>query len=229
MPSLPDALLLDLDGTLVDSEMIHAQSIVRAIESFAIQLTDDEHAFVVGHAWQDIFRELRLGERTSYDLAAIQQAAVREKEAMFSDRGYGYSPLPGAIELVELAANLGIPMAIVSGSCRAEIDQTLGHLGFADRLRFFLGSDDYERGKPAPDGYLMAAERLGAAPGACLVFEDSTSGIAAALAAGMRVVANAATMAGLPEHARQDQRAAHRVVETLEGLTEHDLRAMMEP
>lgn len=226
MPELPDAVLFDLDGTLVDSEAVHAESIARAIEGHGVELLPKERAFVIGHAWQDIYEELRLGERTPLDLPGLQAASVVAKEHMFAE-GVRFEPMPGAQDLVELVASLGLPMVIVSGSCRAEIEQTFAFLPFAHRFRFYLGADDCPRGKPAPDPYVIAADRLGVAHRRCLVFEDSAAGIDAALAAGMRVIATSACVASLPAHARQDQSRAHRVVDGLEGLTEADLRAIM--
>ena len=111
--------------------------------------------------------------------------------------------------------------------------QTIGwlveneHLGIADHLTFYMGCEDYPRGKPAPDGFLAAASRLGVPAARSLVVEDSEAGIAAGLAAGMRVLATSSCnpAPGSPGH--QDQRRAHRVVSSLAGLSADDLRALM--
>ena len=100
--------------------------------------------------------------------------------------------LEGARELVSLLSGADIPVAIVSGSSRAEIKEALVELGFESQLAFYMGAEDYPEGKPAPDGYLKAARRLNVEPKDCLVFEDSEAGIASARNAGMRVVATSA-------------------------------------
>ncbi len=225
---LPDALLLDLDGTLVDSEPIHAESIARALASSGVELTLDERAYVWGHAWQDIYRELHVERRTGIGLRELQELAVLEKTKMFME-GVRLPILPGATELVRLATAMGLPVAIVSGSCRAEIEQMLPHLGIADELAFFLGAEDYPRGKPAPDSYLTAAARLLVKPASCVVIEDSEAGIAAGLTAGMRVLASRAGNPPHGTHGHQDQGRAHRVVDDLACVAERDLRALMDP
>jgi beta-phosphoglucomutase-like phosphatase (HAD superfamily) len=103
--------------------------------------------------------------------------------------------------------------AVVSGSSRAEVEMTLRALGVLDRFPFFLGAEDTARGKPHPDGYQLAAERLQVAPGECVVLEDSHAGISAGKAAGMGVIAvRAGNFAGQP----QDE--AHCVVDSLAAV-----------
>lgn len=225
-PGLPRALLLDLDGTLVDSEAVHTESIQRALSASGIVLDEAERRFVIGHAWQEIYATLRVAERTGMGLSELQRAAVQAKDAMFEE-GIGFSVVAGARELVALGAELAIPMAIVSGSCRAEIAQALELLGIGDYLEFYLGAEDYSRGKPAPDGYLAAATQLRVDPDGCLVFEDSEAGIASARAAGMRVVATRAANAppGSPDH--QDQSAAIEILDDLTPVSADLLRRWM--
>lgn len=226
---LPHAVLLDLDGTLVDSESFHAESIARYMAGRGVRLDERERAFVIGHAWQDIHSELRVHERLGDDLAALQAGSAQAKIGMRSE-GMGLRVLDGARELVELLCGLTIPIAIVSGSSRAEIAEALDELGFAARLQFFLGAEDYPRGKPAPDGYLHAAERLAIAPARTLVFEDSHAGIASGLAAGMRVIATAAANPPAGTAGHQDQSRAHLRLADLRAI-DHALlwRAMTEP
>lgn len=226
-PRLPSALLLDLDGTLIDSEAIHAEGIARFLAEYGIALDERERAFVIGHAWQEIHAHLRVAERLGLDLPALQRGSIAAKERMFAE-GVRIPALAGAIELVHEVADAGVPVAIVSGSCRAEIEHALEDLGFGARLAFYLGAEDYPRGKPAPDGYLAAASRLGASPARCLVVEDSAAGIAAALEAGMRVLATAACNPPPGAVGHQDQRGAHRIVAGLAGVGLADLVALME-
>ena len=81
------------------------------------------------------------------------------------------------------------PIAIVSGSAREDIARNIAMLGITEQVRFFISYEDCSPGKPHPGGYLLAAARLGVPPAACVVFEDSTAGVAAARAAGMHCVA----------------------------------------
>jgi beta-phosphoglucomutase-like phosphatase (HAD superfamily) len=218
---LPAALLLDLDGTLVDSEAVHAESIDRCFRARGLLLSAEERDFVVGHAWQEIFAHLRVEARLGISLRALQDEAIALKERELRAGTLQMPVMPGGAALVVNMHEREVPVAIVSGSCRAEIEQVLPRLGVAERLSFYLGAEDYPRGKPAPDGYLLAARRLGVAPDRCLVVEDSHAGIASARAAGMRVIATrgANPPPGAPGH--QDQGAAHRIVGGLDAI---DLR-----
>jgi len=80
-------------------------------------------------------------------------------------------------------------VAIVSGSTRRQVAAAIELMAIEDHLQFYLGSEDYPYGKPDPSCFLLAARRLGVAPDRCLVFEDSTAGVRAAKAAGMRCIA----------------------------------------
>jgi len=81
------------------------------------------------------------------------------------------------------------PVAIVSGSTRRQVSDAITLMGVGERLQFYLGSEDYPRGKPDPACFLLAAKRFGIDPAECLVFEDSSAGVSAAKAAGMHCVA----------------------------------------
>jgi HAD superfamily hydrolase (TIGR01509 family) len=224
---LPAAVLLDMDGTLVDSEAVYAEAIARYMASRGVVLDERERSFVIGHAWQDIYTELRVAERVGVDLVTMQRGAIAMRESMRAE-GIELHVLDGARELVATIARLDLPMAVVSGSCRAELGEAIELLGIGRHLRLVLGSEDYPHGKPAPDGYLAAARLLAVAPADCLVFEDSQAGVASALAAGMRVVATAAANRPVGDPGHQDQRRAHRIVPGLAGIDAAFLQAVME-
>ena len=94
---------------------------------------------------------------------------------------------PGAEKLMEFLDNNGIKYAIASGSSAKSVEHHLKELGVYERFAAFACGNDVKNGKPAPDVFLLAAERLGAEPGNCFVFEDSSNGVRAAHAAGMKV------------------------------------------
>ncbi|PRQ10042.1 Sugar phosphatase YfbT [Enhygromyxa salina] len=225
-PMLPAAVLLDMDGTLIDSESVYAEAIARYMASRGVELDERERSFVIGHAWQDIYVELRVAERVGVDLVAMQTGSINMRDQMRAE-GIELTVLDGARELVAILAELEIPTAVVSGSCRAELGEAIELLGIGPSLRMYLGAEDYTRGKPAPDGYLAAAKQLEVAPARCLVFEDSSAGIGSGLAAGMRVVATAAANRPVGDPGHQDQRGAHRIVQDLTGIDADFLRAVM--
>lgn len=201
------AILFDMDGTLAETESLWTETLVRALRKRGWEMDEEDRAFVVGHSFQDIYEHLRAKYGLAISSEALQGWMNEEKEAVF---GEALQPLPGAVEAVRRLGRKW-PVALVSGSPREDVEFVLGRLGLQDAFHLKLGVEDYPRGKPAPDGFLEAARRLGVPPEACVVFEDSTAGIRAAKAAGMCCIAvQAGNFSG------QDQSEADLVISTLE-------------
>ena len=224
---LPQAVFLDMDGTLIDSESVYTEALVRFMASRGVELDEHERTFILGHAWPDIHAELRIEQRLGLDLTATQAEVTAMREPMRAE-GIDFEVLEGARELVATLTRLEVPVMVVSGSCRAELVEAIALLGIGDQLRTYYGCEDYSRGKPAPDGYLAAARHLGVEPSACVVFEDSEAGIASGLAAGMRVVATSAANRPPETPGHQDQAKAHRIVSSLAGIDDAFLRSVMQ-
>ncbi len=216
----PAAVLFDFDGTLIDREPLIERAVVAVCHSAGLE--PPAGSVVIGRAWQDIHADLAVADRLGWSVADLVDRTRAEAAARIA-AGDRPVVIAGGADLIARLATAGIPVAIVSGSTRAELDDGIEQLGIGSHLRFRLGAEDYRSGKPDPEGFLLAATRLGVAPGGCVVFEDSSVGIAAGLAAGMRVVgvAQANRAPGHPGH--QDLSAAHRVVS---DLTEVDDRLL---
>jgi HAD superfamily hydrolase (TIGR01509 family) len=114
------------------------------------------------------------------DAAAFFPEITRELYALFDAE---LAPYPDALEAVAELRARGVPLAVASSSPRERLDRTLNHIGLAFPVS--VAGDEIEHGKPAPDMFLVAAERLGVAPERCVVVEDSAPGVAAGVAAGM--------------------------------------------
>ena len=184
----PEAFLFDLDGTLIDSEMLWARAIVGWLAEHDIAAdTDDIAALVIGHSWLDIHASLH--ER--FPSLPNQSAARDATELRIHYSRLSTDPsaiiIPSAVAFYKMAATFA-PCAIVSGSPRNDVAEAAKLCGIDRETAFSLGAEDYARGKPAPDGYLLAARRFGVAPEKCVVFEDSTAGVRSGLSAGMNVV-----------------------------------------
>jgi HAD superfamily hydrolase (TIGR01509 family) len=176
------AVLLDMDGTLLDTEKVYFNSLVAALN--ASGYTDD--AVALGHAMVGLpgpACEAMLLDRygETFPLAEINRAFLANRDR-FMEAGL---PLkPGTLELLDGLAAADCPMAIVTSSSRSSAERNLSLAGIRSRFDTILTLDDVTRGKPSPDLYLLAARRLGFAPQACIAVEDSNHGVAASHAAG---------------------------------------------
>jgi HAD superfamily hydrolase (TIGR01509 family) len=184
------AYLFDLDGTLVDTEALWTYAIVEMVNSrggsaTAEQLLPD----VIGRCWIDIDRALHrrfpeIGESTLEEDAE----QLRENFQRYVASGKKPEIIKGTVEFFRKAAALA-PCAIVSGSPRHDVVAAAEMCGISDKVSLVLGAGDYAEGKPSPSGYLKAAELLGVEPSDCVVIEDSSVGVRAGVAAGMKVLA----------------------------------------
>jgi HAD superfamily hydrolase (TIGR01509 family) len=192
------AVLLDMDGTLVDTEGFWWDAEVAVFGS-------------LGHALDEAWREVVVGgpmtrsagfliEATGADIT-LPELTVLLNDG-FEERIDSVLPLmPGAARLLaELAAH-EVPMALVSASHRRIIDRVLTSLG-PEHFALTVAGDEVERTKPYPDPYLLAAAGLGADPARCAVIEDTATGVAAAEAAGCHVVAVPSVAPIAPAHRR---------------------------
>ena len=184
----PAAFLFDLDGTLVDTEMLWARAISMFLADRGADMPpNDLAALVFGHSWFDIHSELhRLFPKLPPASSAEDAVALRPYYRRLA-ADPASTVIPGSVEFFRKAARLA-PCVIVSGSPRCDVEAAAETCGIAKQLEFVLGGEDYARGKPAPDGFLKAAEMLDVDASECVVVEDSSAGVAAGRAAGMHVL-----------------------------------------
>lgn len=185
-----EAVIFDLDGVVADSEPLHQVAFQRLFAEQNLRIVDaaDWHRFV-GTSDRHALVEMLHGQTAQLSVEAL----LERKGALFleilAERDSLY---PGVAELIE-SLSARYRLAVASGSLRTAIAAVLA----TRNIRRFFGPtvsvQDVARGKPAPDLYLRAAELVGVAPAACVAIEDSIPGVAAARAAGMRVIAIATT------------------------------------
>jgi len=182
------AVLWDMDGVLVDTAPFHYQAWRALFAGLGKDLSDEEFRRTFGLRNDDILRA-NLGDMPPERLRELG----RRKEELFREAIRGkVQPLPGAVALVRRLRESGVKTAVVSSAPRQNVETLLDALGISDGFDALVAEEDAERGKPDPQGYLVAAERLGERPEDCVVIEDAPGGVEAAKRAGMRCIGLAA-------------------------------------
>ena len=186
MPDTPWLVIFDCDGVLVDSERLNVRTWTGMMRDAGVDFTEaDAVETFVGKAYKD--NRVTLTELTG---AVPDPEWERAWRAEFARSQEELEPVPGAAEAVAAIREIGLQVCVASGSLRAAIATKLARTGldglFPESARF--SAEQVERGKPAPDVFLFAAESMGSPPDRCVVVEDSRAGVEAAVAAGMPVV-----------------------------------------
>jgi HAD superfamily hydrolase (TIGR01509 family) len=180
-----DAVIFDLDGVLVDSEQVWDAAREALVRETGGRWHERATADMMGMSSPEWSRYLHQQLNVPLSPQEINAEVLARVEARYRER---LPLLPGAVEAVErLAARW--PLGLATSSNREIIDLVLERAGLAERFAATVSSEEVERGKPAPDVYLEAAARVDVAPVRAAAVEDSSNGLRAARAAGMRVVA----------------------------------------
>ena len=180
----PAALLLDLDGTLVDSEPVHRAAYRAFFEARGWDPPD--LTLFTGRRAEDVFAA-EPGPWTGHDFDAL----AAEVTALVDGSP---EPVPGATALIGAAHRLGVPVAVVTSAGPAWTQQAIdGPLDSRERIDLIVTADDVVDGKPDPTGYRLACERLCVDPATALAVEDSPAGVQAAVAAGVGEVVGIST------------------------------------
>ena len=219
-----DAILFDFDGVIIDSEPVHLACFRQVLAQRGIALkTEDYYSRYLGFDDHDCFAAVLADNARRVDEGEI--AAMTAEKTALVQRTFAESvtPLPGAIELMRAARLAGVPLAICSGALRHEIEQAGRTVGALDLVDVLVAAMDVVRGKPDPEGYLLAIKLLNVgharpiAPAATWVIEDSPAGIDAGHAAGCRVLAVTTS------YPRDKLAAADRIVDSLAEVRLEDL------
>ncbi|MFJ8078784.1 HAD family hydrolase [Streptomyces sp. NPDC096176] len=179
------AVFLDMDGTLVDTEGFWWDAEVEVFADLGHRLDE---------AWRDVVVGGPMTRSAGYLIEATgADISLAELTVLLNDKfeeriGRGVPMMPGAARLLSELAAHNVPTALVSASHRRIIDRILHSLG-PQHFALSVAGDEVPRTKPHPDPYLLAAQGLGAEPARCAVVEDTATGVASAEAAGCRVVA----------------------------------------
>jgi len=186
LPASAKAFLFDCDGTLIDTMTLHFESWERVLEEHGAEKGVDYEAFLEmgGMSGHEVAARLcRMTGASSDNLDGM----VQRKREVFHEAVHLCKEIPQVADFARRVAKTH-GVAVVSGGHRDAVLRSLEATGLTDLFEVVVTPDMVVNGKPAPDMYLLAAERLGIDPWDCIVFEDGLPGIEAARAAGMRVI-----------------------------------------
>jgi HAD superfamily hydrolase (TIGR01509 family) len=179
------AVIFDCDGVLVNTEDLATASWRKLLARYGHELTDEESRTLLGKPDSLCYRQFAASVALPAEavgmaeLDALLAQAFAAEIAVYED----------TLETLDALRAGSVPIGLATNSSRRRLERTLELTGVAEYFDAVVSADDVPSPKPAPDIYLEAARRLGVPPERCIAIEDSTSGVTAALAAGMRVVA----------------------------------------
>lgn len=188
-----DAVLLDMDGTLVDSEKLYDKADEQMFEKLGITITAEERLALVGI-------NLKAGTKLLLDFHPEINIAYEELADMYEESLLGalrnapeLKLISGVEDWLVALKERGVKMAVASSSTKKMVDYVVDRLNLRNYVQFVINGEMIQNSKPNPEIFLKAAEALGVAPERCAVLEDSGAGIEAAKTAGMFCVAYSGT------------------------------------
>ena len=214
------AVIWDMDGVIADTAPYHLSAWQQVFQKRGVNFTEEDFRRTFGQRNDTIIRNT-LGEETPQ--SEIDDIA-REKERNFRKVvRQNIKPLPGAIKLIKLLKEREFKMALASSAPIENIRLLTKGLGINKWFQSIICDKDVTEGKPSPQGFLLAAQRLGVEPKNCIVIEDAVAGITAAKRAGMHCLAITNT------HPRMSLMEADLIVDTLEAVSVSDLEELINP
>jgi HAD superfamily hydrolase (TIGR01509 family) len=179
------AVIFDCDGVLVNTEDLATASWRKLLGRYGHELTDVESRMLLGKPDSLLYRQFAASIALPVEAVGMEELDALLEQAFVAE----IAVYDDTLETLDALRARGIPVGLATNSSRRRLERTLELTGVAEYFAAVVSADDVPSPKPAPDIYLEAARRLGIPPERCIAIEDSTSGVTAALAAGMHVVA----------------------------------------
>ena len=204
-----NAVLWDLDGTIVDSAPYHKLAWHDTFSKWGVSFTEDVHRFTLGRRNNEIIRRYIGSKMSQHEVDVIAEQKEEKFREYIKDN---IQPFPSVLEMIESLASAEFQLAIVSSATIENIQLITEKLHINSFFNLFVTGKDVIHGKPNPQGFLMAAGKLGVKPENCIVIEDAVAGVRAAKNGGMYCIAVTNTCP------KQDLAEADKVVDRLDEL-----------
>jgi len=181
---IPEAVIFDMDGVLIDSEPIHVGIEKQLFDKLGIDVSETVHRSYMGASNEFMYSDLR----SRFKLSESVSELIESDELFRSDYFHRLDTIPandGLISLLGQIKTAGLKLAVATSSSPEIADLLLNKCGIASFFDAIVTTSEAGKSKPSPDVYLLAAQRIGVSPEDCIVFEDSPNGLSAAKSAGM--------------------------------------------
>jgi len=211
-------VIWDMDGVIADTAPYHLKAWQTVFLKRGVNFTEDDFKHHFGQRNDTIIRNT-LGEQISQ--SEIDTVAGEKEETFRKLVRQNIKPLPGAIKLMKSLSKNRIKIALASSAPIENIRLVTQGLGINNCFQAIVSGRDVAEGKPSPQGFLLAAQKLGVEPKHCIVIEDAIAGVSACKRAGMRCIAVTNT------HPRESLTEADHIVDTLEAVSVHDLEELI--
>jgi len=212
------AIIWDMDGVIADTGPYHLKAWQKVFQKRGVNFSEEDFKHNFGQRNDTIIRNT-LGEPLPQSEV---DAIAREKEKTYRKLvRQNVKPLPGAIKLIKSLSEHGFKIALASSAPIENIRLVTQSLDIGNYLQVIVSGRDVTEGKPSPQGFLLAAQKLGVEPRQCVVIEDAIAGVAACKRAGARCIAVTNT------HPRESLREADLIVDTLEAVNINDLEELL--
>lgn len=178
------AAIFDMDGLLIDSERIIMQACIAVAKEIGITYTQAEYAQLIGRAGPDSTRRMieQLNGVENFNLV------MQGLDARLAEHNHSFPLKPGALDLLQYYQANNVVCSVASSSPMHHISHRLNQVDILDFFSHLTSGQEVKNGKPNPDIYLLAVQKLGLKVTECIAFEDSETGARAAIAAGLKVV-----------------------------------------
>ena len=214
------AVIWDMDGVIADTAPYHLKAWQETFQKRGVKFTEEDFKRRFGQRNDTIIR-VTLGESISPSEIDV---IASEKEENYRQRvRHNIRPLPGAIKLIKSLKKHGFGVALASSAPVENIQLIMRGLGIEDYFQAIVSGREVKEGKPSPQGFLLAAQKLGVEPENCIVIEDAPAGVTAAKKAGMYC------MAVTNSHPRNHLMEADLIVDTLEKVSGNNLEGLLKP
>jgi len=211
------ALIFDLDGTISDTETLHAESESKLLAGYDIKISHDEITQRFSGVRPTEYFTILFKENNKH--ADIGKVMKEKWQLAIEFAKKGVKPTKGAVQLIRDLKAHNLKLAVASSSLKEFVDIVLEELGITDCFDIITYGADVKRGKPDPDIFQLAAKRLKIKPSECIVIEDSLNGMTAAKRAGMKCI-------GLKENYNPNRTPADLIVKNLSELTYEKIISM---